>query len=324
MKLTGKPKRPLLLDVVRQYENDILAKPNVIGYSLIAQHRIKKGKVFEELVLRVYVKRKLPEHALKPEHMIPRRIGSMPTDVVEIGEIKPYSAQASDRTKRIRPLVAGISIGHYQITAGTLGWFGLKGGNVYLLSNAHVFTPDPFQPSGSFDGDPIYQPGPIDGGGSTDTVAHYYEHVQLYPRESGRANHVDFASATPIVDFEVRNFIGVEPSIIIGLLFAGSSTTTIVSKCKYIEDLGYSFLAFDGSSLPCLDPLTDNITNTSVKDGRTSGFKGNVIIDESGVVLVQYSSDKVAKFEDVIVYYTMGAPGDSGSLVFLPSLIYNT
>jgi intein/homing endonuclease len=92
--------------------------PNVVGYSSQLQPRIRAGKVIpEEKCIRVYVKKKLPLIQLKPEHVIPREIDGVPVDVVEIGEVRALSV---DRTKKFRPLVAGVSIGHYKITAGCL------------------------------------------------------------------------------------------------------------------------------------------------------------------------------------------------------------
>jgi intein/homing endonuclease len=92
--------------------------PNVVGYSSQLQPRIRAGRVIpEEKCIRVYVKKKLPLIQLKPEHVIPREIDGIPVDVVEIGEVR---ALGVDRTKKFRPLVAGVSIGHYKITAGCL------------------------------------------------------------------------------------------------------------------------------------------------------------------------------------------------------------
>src|SRR6266852_2258641 len=63
---------------------------------------------------------------------------------------------------RKRPLLIGLSIGHFRITAGTLGAFVRlrKGGEVRILSNNHVLADeDRAKP-----GDAILQPGAYDGG----------------------------------------------------------------------------------------------------------------------------------------------------------------
>lgn len=63
-------------------------------------------------------------------------------------------------------LAAGGSIGHYKITAGTLGGFVEDDENYYMMSNNHVFA----NSNQSFGGDPILQPGPVDGGSRIPTV----------------------------------------------------------------------------------------------------------------------------------------------------------
>ena len=118
--------------------------PNVIAYSGKLQPRIRKGKVIEdELCFRVYVTKKLPEVQLSPQHVIPKslKLGrkEIPTDVVEQGEVIALSI---DKTKKHRPCPAGCSIGHYKITAGTLGWFAedKEDGEIVIVSNNHVLA----------------------------------------------------------------------------------------------------------------------------------------------------------------------------------------
>jgi hypothetical protein len=64
--------------------------------------------------------------------------------------------------KRQRPLLIGCSIGHFKITAGTLGCFVQlrDGGGVCMLSNNHVLANE----NDATKGDAILQPGAIDGG----------------------------------------------------------------------------------------------------------------------------------------------------------------
>ncbi|HEY2350841.1 MAG TPA: hypothetical protein VGH64_17595 [Puia sp.] len=64
-------------------------------------------------------------------------------------------------TGRHRPIYPGISVGHYQITAGTIGCFVKDGkGRQYILSNNHVLA----NTDKGYYGDPILQPGKLDGG----------------------------------------------------------------------------------------------------------------------------------------------------------------
>jgi len=123
---------------------EIRKKANVVGYSLKPQPRIRSGKTLPELCFRVYVSRKLPERELRATDVIPREIDGVPVDVVEVGEIRAlgYTIKEGkpEKTKRFRPVIFGVSIGHIQITAGTNGFlFTDKKGNQYFGSNAHVF-----------------------------------------------------------------------------------------------------------------------------------------------------------------------------------------
>jgi hypothetical protein len=63
---------------------------------------------------------------------------------------------------RKRPLLIGLSVGHYKITAGTLGAFVRlrKGGALRILSNNHVLADE----NRGQAGDAILQPGAYDGG----------------------------------------------------------------------------------------------------------------------------------------------------------------
>lgn len=96
---------------------------------------------------------------------------------------------------RRRPLVIGASIGHHEITAGTLGAFVLTAaapgddGAPRVLSNNHVLAVE----NTAAPGDEILQPGPYDGGRrGTDRVGVLERFVTLR-RES--ANRVDGALA---------------------------------------------------------------------------------------------------------------------------------
>ena len=123
-------------------------KKNVVGYSKKLRKRIKDGREVEEEVIRIYVSKKVDPARLDLKNLIPREIEGVPTDVVEIGEMKALNLHPLAHVTRVRPLVAGISIGNWAITAGTLGWFFKDGrGREMLGSNAHVFAEDLLKPS---------------------------------------------------------------------------------------------------------------------------------------------------------------------------------
>lgn len=109
--------------------------------------------------------------------------------------------------RNARPMKIGTSIGHYKITAGTLGGFvrSRDDGSVLILSNNHVLANE----NKGKKGDPILQPGAIDGGGNPeDRVGELLRFVR-FKREG--ANLVDCAVSTidPEISFDPRALKGV-------------------------------------------------------------------------------------------------------------------
>ena len=93
---------------------------------------------------------------------------------------------------RQRPLLIGVSIAHFRVTAGTLGCFvkTRQGGAVRILSNNHVLANE----NRSKKGDAVLLPGPFDGGRKgKDTVGTLDKYVRL--KRTG-LNFVDAALAT--------------------------------------------------------------------------------------------------------------------------------
>ncbi|MBO3801749.1 MAG: Ig-like domain repeat protein [Candidatus Brockarchaeota archaeon] len=284
----------------------LLEKKNVVGFSTELKPKIVKGKETEVKAIRVYVKKKELKLALKEEDIIPEEIDGIKTDVVEVGEIVAFF----DPTQKVRPVTAGVSVGNIAITAGTLGWFYVdKNGNKYFGSNAHVFTPDPMQPPNNVSPKDIVQPGSYDGGTKNDKIGSYVNHVQLYPTSSGKTNNLDFAVASMDVDCDYKIWQQYTPTKIVGHLFAGSNTVTVIFKEHYVTDLGYS-------------PINATVQDVNVGDyvqkwGRTSGYTIGKVLDTSAVVRVGGYSQGDATFVDQILTEAISSPGDSGSSVWL-------
>jgi len=111
----------------------------------------------------VFVSNKVPLMTLAEEDRVPDDVGGITTDVV------PMDPPVIQHTRRHRPAPGGVSVGHYAISAGTLGAVvrDLTTGEKMILSNNHVLA----NSNDAREGDPIYQPGPHDGGGSSDRIA---------------------------------------------------------------------------------------------------------------------------------------------------------
>jgi endonuclease G len=162
------------LDKVRK---EWLKRPNVTAVDV--GYKIEGNKLTDDLVLRVHVKRKVPVEALQSYELFTergdrRQQGAFGIDVIE-GDYAPAQApapmvaQAVNRRTRIDPLAGGLSVGHPNVTAGTLGaivW-DRTDCKVCILSNWHILCGS----ATCSTGDPIYQPGVADGGTASDTVA---------------------------------------------------------------------------------------------------------------------------------------------------------
>jgi hypothetical protein len=189
---------------------------------------------------------------------------------------------------RNRPAVGGDSIGHFMVTAGTIGCMmrDKTDGSTVILSNNHILANKdaPGFPRATV-GDCIVQQAIADGGTcASDQIATLKRWEQLLPTGSG-TNLVDAAIAQPIMPGDVQNTIHD-----IGCISSWRS----VSEVDVISDPA--------------DP--DNVQ----KAGRTTGYTTGKITDIDATVTINYGA-YLADHEEVIVTDNMGAPGDSGSLL---------
>jgi len=182
--------------------------------------------------------------------------------------------------KRRRPLRIGLSLGHFNITAGTLGCFARRSrdGAVVVLSNNHVLADE----NRGKRGDAILQPGKYDGGRKgTDTVAALAEFVKLKPRGT---NLVDCAIAV------LRSGIGYE-----------------AGRITYL------------GRITGVGPMPETSARVA-KLGRTTGAtQGRVTAFELDNVVVGYDLGNL-RFDNQIEIEGAGADpfsdgGDSGSLI---------
>ena len=72
------------------------------------------------------VSQKIETEDLLPDDLIPTEINGMQTDVLAVGELFAYQAEPIEvgvqaLARRARPASGGYSVGHFKITAGTIG-----------------------------------------------------------------------------------------------------------------------------------------------------------------------------------------------------------
>jgi len=154
-------------------EHALLAKNNVVGVGV--GYKESNGVLTDDVAVVVLVEQKKPAAALQPEDMIPRDLNGLKTDVIEVGFLQAYQTARN----RFRPVIpSGVSMGHYKVTAGTLGTLvkDRATGELLLLSNNHVFA----NSNDALIGDTILQPAAMDGGQvAADTVARLERYLKL-------------------------------------------------------------------------------------------------------------------------------------------------
>jgi hypothetical protein len=157
---TASPNFDSVRQIKRAAEQDLARRPNAVAVGV--GYKISNGQNTGELAVIVSVSRKIPLAQLSEAEAVPKTLDGIKTDVVETGEIFAFQ----NPRERMRPARPGISIGHFQITAGTFGCLVRKNGLPYMLSNNHVLA----NSNNAQVGDAIWQPGRADGGGSADQI----------------------------------------------------------------------------------------------------------------------------------------------------------
>ena len=180
-------KTKFIIQSFEKNESLLLQKANVVGVGI--GEKIKSGLPLGRLCLKVYVEKKLPKNRLSKQNLIPQTLSPIETDVEEVGKIR-----ALGFTTRYRPALGGVSIGHYQITAGTLGCLvkDKTTGETFILSNNHVLA----NSNKAKKSDVILQPGHYDGGRKPkDTIGYLERWIEI--KFGKEANSVDVALAKP-------------------------------------------------------------------------------------------------------------------------------
>lgn len=288
-------------EVQAEREDELLDKANVVGIGI--SNKWSDGRDTGDSAVTVLVRDKVDEARLAPEDRIPKTLNRKKTDVYPVGELfaggtevaaAPASGQPADPlagvgpqedvttlslTARSRPATGGFSIGHHRITAGTAGTGAIDlrdfpgiPSKYYILSNNHVLA----NSNDARIGDPILQPGPIDGGRyPADFIGRLARFVPI--RFDGACNYVDAAIAETRFEWFTRE----------------------------IYYIGYASSLYKNAT----------VNMTVKKTGRTTNFTTGRVSVINATANVNYGSGRVAKFCDQIITTNMSAPGDSGSLL---------
>ncbi len=261
---------------------------NTVGVGI--GEKISDGKQTGVLAVKLLVRMKFAKSDLRNNHLLPKEIDGIPTDVEEVGTFRRFAAPATrawvqtanmpnPRTK-IRPAQPGSSVGfqdpsNQMVMAGTFGALVKDRAGLYVLSNNHVLADENRLPAGSA----IFQPGLLDGGNvSTDQIAALTKFVTL---QVATANEIDCA-------------------------IAGVTNSGIVSNA--ILGIG----APQGTDTAAIDTAVH-------KFGRTTGYTVGQVTSIDTDVTVQYDIGNLTFRGQIIVVGNGGSAfsgaGDSGSLI---------
>lgn len=282
---------------------ELWKKPNVVATGV--GYKISNGKQTDELALVCSVATKMAKQRLSASDLIPADIQGIPTDVNPTGVI--YALQSP--TGRFRPAPGGVSIGHINITAGTLGCLVQKNGKKYILSNNHVIA----NSNDADIGDPILQPGPHDGGRyPNDHIARLSEFIEIIFDDGGDSTCSIGNAAAGILNF-FAEVAGSKTRLHTKRLAV--STENLVDAA-IAEPLNEADVTNEILNIGTISGIAEGSLGMSVrKSGRTTGFTTGTIQQIDATVRVSYGSNKVATFVDQLITGNMSAGGDSGSAV---------
>ncbi len=214
-----------------------------------------------------------------------RAAGDLPITVRQSGlfEAQPHNFRA-------RPAPGGISVGHYKITAGTIGCLSIgrkapRNSRLMVLSNNHVLA----NTNTGVYFDSVIQPGAYDGGTNpADQIAVLESFVPI--KFGGVANYVDAANAWAWPD-RVRK--------------------------DHIYRSGNGFAFFTMGNTPQYPALNDIVG----KSGRTTQLTQGRVVDVNWAGNVNYGAQGLAHFVGQFVVQGIGgstfsAGGDSGSAIW--------
>ena len=327
--------KEVVREMVRAKRDELMAKKNVVG--VMSGNETKDGSKTGREAVVVLVEKKVDLSELAEQDLVPRQIDDTPTDVIEVGVIK-----ALHKGKH-RPVLPGTSIGHFAITAGTLGVVVDRNGEKLILSNNHVLANE----NNAAAGDAILQPGPHDGGRAEDKVA---ELADFVPINFSGSNLVDAALArfvddapqpdpepdpeppTPPQPPEEEDSSCPVANILAKIInypakLFGRQTRlkavrpkTVAPQEVEVKASATEGVEYDNTPLNLGVTITRQIAEVSVgdtvqKSGRTTGVTVDEVLGVDSAANVQYDGG-VARFDDQIICGPMSAGGDSGSVVY--------
>ena len=253
----------------------IIGSKNVVAVGI--SEKISKRQPTGKLALTFYVEKKIAPSRLRGDRVIPPTVPealsgpeAVPTDVVVLGKLRP-------EVNAIRnPVQPGNSVGHVDITAGTLGAIVMKGQRPHILSNSHVLAVS----GAAKKGDAIIYPGHADNGKAPADLVATLSGFKKFVKGGAFVNRVDCAIAKP----------------------TAARRADLVSEIKGIGFPKGSIKAVRGMKV--------------MKVGRTTGKTHGIVRDVNFRFVLDYGAGVgEVGFLDQVLCSRYTKPGDSGSLV---------
>jgi hypothetical protein len=288
-------------NVLRDKRPQLHAQGNVVATGV--GYKVTKGKKTSNLSIVCSVVKKLPLVQLPKKDMVPPAIDGIPTDVIETGYI--YALQS--HTARYRPAPGGVSVGHRDITAGTLGCWVKKNGQFFILSNNHVLA----NSNAAQIGDPILQPGPYDGGSLPgDHIANLSEFIPISFTDT--PSTCPFASGVAGILNGIASILGSDAR----LKAVRASAQENLVDAAIARPLNDQDVKNEILEIGALNGVAQGGLGMAIKkSGRTTALTTGEIQQVDVTVNVQYGEGRIAFFTDQLLAGAMSQGGDSGSAV---------
>ena len=283
------------IDVHHRHMGSLMRIPDVIGTGVgVGPDRLPAIKVFTA------------RHGVPG---IPEWLESTPVHVEVTGRFYALRGQTCETTgdgvcqaweRWPLPVPTGVSVGHPDITAGTIAARVKKDVEVFILSNNHVLA----NINQATPGDPILQPGTFDGGTADDAIANLTDfqpiafcdvfYIWLICDQTNTMDAAIAKSDPGKLGVATPNGGYGAPSSILHPAYGNPST---------IGD----------------ENLTQLLGTAVQKHGRTTGLTAGTVNTINATVNVCYDANcvNIARFTDQLIVGpgTFSAGGDSGSLV---------
>ncbi len=306
MALSIQEARTLIKDV----RQTLMEKRNVVATGI--GYKYVDGRKTDTLCLVCSVEHKQDMRSLSLAERIPPEFDGLPTDVYTTGPLSIFQ----NHKARHRPAVGGISLGHFAITAGTLGCTVMKDGEKYILSNNHVMA----NSNDATLGDDILQPGPTDGGSrQNDVLARLSDFVPIEfdngsdPGNGGGGSGCSIANALANILNAMSAMAGRKSRL--KAVYTPRAAENLVDAA-IAKPINQDDLSTEIMEIGTISDVAEGLLGMDVKkSGRTTAFTEGQILQIDVTSRVSYGAGKTATFVDQLMAGNMSAGGDSGSAI---------